>query len=87
MPCAWRRKSCTWGLTGGIFSCAWAANAPTTQAQEQSWDYLKRRLREMGLADADGGVLRTKADCLRVCVDGPIAVVYPEGTWLSGLLG
>lgn len=28
-----------------------------------------------------GGVLRTKADCLRICVGGPIAVVYPEGTW------
>ncbi len=35
----------------------------------------------MGLADADGGVLRTKSGCLRICVDGPIAVVYPEGTW------
>jgi (2Fe-2S) ferredoxin len=63
-----------------IFLCTGGKCAPT-QAQEESWDYLKRRLRELGLADADGGVLRTKADCLRVCVAGPVAVVYPEGTW------
>jgi (2Fe-2S) ferredoxin len=48
---------------------------------DESWDYLKHRLRELGLADADKGVMRTKADCLRICVAGPIAVVYPEGTW------
>jgi len=46
----------------------------------ESWEFLKRRLRELGLSEA-GGVLRTKANCLRVCTDGPIAVVYPEGTW------
>ncbi len=45
-----------------------------------AWQFLKGRLRELGLSEA-GGVLRTKADCLRICVDGPIAVVYPEGTW------
>jgi (2Fe-2S) ferredoxin len=45
-----------------------------------SWDFLKRRLRELGLSET-GGVLRTKANCLRICIDGPIAVVYPEGTW------
>jgi len=49
--------------------------------QEQSWEFLKRRLRELGLVDAEGGVLRTKANCLRICAGGPIAVVYPEGTW------
>lgn len=45
-----------------------------------AWDYLKRRLKELGLAD-QGGVLRTRANCLRICMDGPIAVVYPEGVW------
>ena len=45
-----------------------------------AWDFLKRRLRELGLSE-QGGVLRTKANCLRVCEGGPIAVVYPEGTW------
>jgi len=45
-----------------------------------SWDYLKKRLDELGLAK-EGGIFRTKANCLRVCGEGPIAVVYPEGTW------
>ena len=63
-----------------IFLCM-GGKCATPQLQEQSWDYLKRRLRELGLVDAEGGVLRTKADCLRICVAGPIAVVYPEGTW------
>ena len=46
----------------------------------ESWDYLKRRLNELKLT-GDGGVYRTKANCLRICEGGPIAVVYPEGTW------
>jgi (2Fe-2S) ferredoxin len=46
----------------------------------EAWDYLKGRLRDLGLADG-GGVLRTKANCLRICDNGPIAVVYPEGAW------
>ena len=46
----------------------------------EAWAYLKRRLRELQLAE-HGGVLRTKANCLRICEGGPIAVVYPEGTW------
>ena len=46
-----------------------------------SWAYLKKRLRKLGLADVSGGVYRTQANCLRICRDGPVAVVYPEGTW------
>ena len=45
-----------------------------------SWEYLKRRLKELGLVGA-GGVYRTKANCLQICAGGPIAVVYPEGAW------
>src|SRR5262245_38294135 len=45
-----------------------------------AWEYLKRRLKELGLSDS-GGILRTKANCLRICEGGPIAVVYPEGAW------
>ena len=47
---------------------------------EEAWSFLKRRLKELGLA-GQGGVLRTKANCLRICEGGPIAVVYPEGAW------
>lgn len=50
------------------------------EASLESWAYLKARLRELGLSES-GGVLRTKADCLRICTDGPVAVVYPEGVW------
>jgi (2Fe-2S) ferredoxin len=45
-----------------------------------AWDYLKRRLKELKLSER-GGVLRTKANCLRICEGGPIAVVYPDGVW------
>lgn len=45
-----------------------------------AWDFLKRRLSELGLSN-QGGILRTKANCLRICEGGPIALVYPEGTW------
>lgn len=45
-----------------------------------SWDFLKKRLGELGLA-GPGGIMRTKADCLRVCMAGPLAVVYPDGVW------
>jgi len=45
-----------------------------------AWDYLKRRLAELGLSER-GGVLRSKVGCLRICTGGPIVVVYPEGAW------
>jgi (2Fe-2S) ferredoxin len=47
----------------------------------ESWDYLKHRLEELGISKGENCVYRTKANCLRVCEHGPIAVVYPEGTW------
>jgi len=50
----------------------------TKEAGLESWDYLKRRLAELGLLDR---VYRTRANCLRVCEGGPIALVYPEGVW------
>jgi (2Fe-2S) ferredoxin len=46
----------------------------------ESWRFLKKRLAELGLADR-GGVYRTKVNCLRICADGPIAIVYPDGVW------
>jgi (2Fe-2S) ferredoxin len=51
-----------------------------------AWEYLKRRLKELGLSE-QGGILRTKANCLRICEGGPIAVVYPEGAWYRGCDG
>jgi (2Fe-2S) ferredoxin len=54
----------------------------TREDSHASWEYLKRRLQELGLAEH--GVARTRANCLRVCRAGPTAVVYPEGTWYRG---
>lgn len=50
------------------------------EAGLESWNYLKKRLDELRLT-GEGGIYRTKANCLRICVRGPISVVYPEGTW------
>lgn len=66
-----------------IFLCADQTEpkcAPKAKGLE-SWDYLKRRLKELNLAGPRALVYRTKANCLRVCLQGPIAVVYPEGVW------
>ncbi|MBL8290296.1 MAG: (2Fe-2S) ferredoxin domain-containing protein [Bryobacterales bacterium] len=66
-----------------IFLCADQTN-PKCSGKEEStaaWEYLKKRLSELGLLKADPCVFRTKANCLRVCEQGPIAVVYPEGVW------
>ena len=49
----------------------------------ESWEYLKQRLNELGLAQS-GTVYRTKANCFRICQQGPVAVVYPEGVWYRG---
>ncbi|MBX5459522.1 MAG: (2Fe-2S) ferredoxin domain-containing protein [Steroidobacteraceae bacterium] len=63
-----------------IFLCTHGDCAPAAEALD-SWKFLKLRLKQLGLADAERGVLRTKADCLRICTAGPIAVVYPDGVW------
>ncbi len=63
-----------------IFLCV-GGRCARPETQEESWEFLKWRLQELGLADVEGGVLRTRADCLRICTGGPVAVVYPEGTW------
>jgi (2Fe-2S) ferredoxin len=48
---------------------------------EKTWNYLKSRMKALNIAGPDGPCYRTRAACLRMCIDGPIAVVYPEGTW------
>ena len=53
-----------------------------------SWDELKRLVRELGLEDParpEGIVLRTKADCLRICAEGPILLIWPEGVVYGGV--
>lgn len=82
-----RRLAATIGVdraTRHIFLCCDQTNPKCCEKDRgiRAWNYLKRRLKERGLA-GQGGVLRTKANCLRVCEGGPIAVVYPEGTWYA----
>jgi (2Fe-2S) ferredoxin len=66
-----------------IFLCADQTEAKCAPKQQglESWDFLKKRLKELNLVGPNPLVYRTKANCLRVCTRGPIAVVYPEGTW------
>jgi len=65
-----------------IFLCCDQAKPKCCERERSiiAWDYLKARLLQLGLAD-QGGVARTKANCLRICTGGPVAVVYPEGVW------
>lgn len=74
--------------TGGrykrhIFLCADQSEDKCAPREEtlRAWAYLKKRLAELGLATGEGCTYRSKVNCLRVCQEGPIAVVYPEGTW------
>lgn len=64
-----------------IFLCCDQTKPKCSTREEslESWHYLKRRLVELGLNK--NGVYRTKANCLQICQQGPIAVVYPEGAW------
>jgi (2Fe-2S) ferredoxin len=70
-----------------IFICADQTNPKCCDKADSivAWDYLKQRLKQLGLdqptVDRPSCVFRTKANCLRVCQQGPILVVYPDGVW------
>jgi (2Fe-2S) ferredoxin len=70
-----------------IFMCADQTNPKCCDKAESivAWDYLKQRLKQLGLdqptIDRPSCIFRTKANCLRVCLQGPILVVYPDGVW------
>ena len=65
-----------------IFLCADPTKPKCCQREAgmESWEFLKARLKELNLS-TQGGVYRSKVNCLRVCKQGPIAVVYPDGVW------
>ena len=71
------------GLERQIFLCAVSEKQKCCSREDgkAAWNYLKKRLKELGLAGPGGKVQRTKADCLQVCAKGPIAVVWPENVW------
>ncbi len=66
-----------------IFLCAdqGKPKCSTREVSVESWELLKSRLKELGLMKGENCVFRTKANCLKICEQGPIAVVYPEGVW------
>jgi len=70
------------GYVRHMFLCV-GPDCCTPEQGQESWDYLKRRCKELGLVN--GPVYRSKVGCLRICRQGPTAVVYPEGTWYSGV--
>lgn len=69
-----------------VFLCVGESCCSAVAGQE-SWDALKKELKDRNLSLADGptACYRTKVGCLRVCTGGPILVVYPDGTWYGGM--
>lgn len=69
-----------------VFLCT-GETCCTAEAGQKAWEALKKELKDRNLSLSTGpnACYRTKAGCLRVCQDGPIAVVYPDGTWYSGM--
>lgn len=65
-----------------VFLCAESQKSACCAKEEgaAAWSYLKRRIKELGLG-GENGIYRSKADCLRICGAGPVAVVWPEGVW------
>ncbi len=65
-----------------IFLCAESEKSACCRPEvgTVAWKYLKSRLKELKL-DKQGGIYRTKANCLQICMAGPIAVVWPDNVW------
>jgi (2Fe-2S) ferredoxin len=92
---AWAERVGARPIARHVLLCAEAAKPKCAPLEvgRATWEHVKRRVKELGL-DAvkppEGGAvgpcaLRTQVNCLRVCADGPIAVVYPEGVWYRGV--
>lgn len=80
-----KRKAKALGLSEiqhHIFLCCDQTNPKCCNREQglESWEYLKSRIHQLA-AEGKVGIYRTKANCLRVCMQGPIAVIYPDGIW------
>ncbi len=69
-----------------LLLCATPTKPACCEANEglKSWQALKRILHELKLEDPqrpEGIVLRSKIDCLRICKQGPILLIWPDGIW------
>ena len=72
------------GYTRHVFLCT-GPSCCSPEVGMAAWDVLKREIKERGLGGGPAACYRTKVGCLRVCCQGPILVVYPEGTWYHGM--
>ena len=78
------------GVSHHLLLCATASKAkccdPAVGAE--SWNKLKELVKQLGLDNpgrAEGVVLRSKADCLRICEQGPVLLIWPDGCWYGGV--
>ena len=67
-------------LTRHLFVCL-GPDCADKDDGEETWGYVKKRMKELNIAGESGPCYRTKVGCLRICSKGPIALVYPEGAW------
>lgn len=63
-----------------MFVCT-GPDCTTEEQGEITWKYVKQRMKELNIAGPDGPAYRTRCKCFRICIGGPISVVYPEGAW------
>lgn len=80
-----RKKAKKLGIPGAsrhIFLCCDTdrAKCASSKKMTRSWNFLKRRLKQLEVPGG-GKVLHHRCECVRICDDGPLAVVYPDGVW------
>ena len=63
-----------------MFVCT-GPDCTTPEQGEETWTYVKQRMKDLNITGPDGPAYRTRCKCLRICTGGPISVVYPEGAW------
>ena len=71
-------------LTRHLFICL-GPDCVAPETGEKTWEYVRKRMKQLNIAGPDGPCYRTKCQCLRICTAGPIAVVYPEGAWYQNV--
>jgi (2Fe-2S) ferredoxin len=71
-------------LARHLFVCL-GPDCVAPETGEKTWEYVKKRMKQLNIAGPDGPCFRTKCQCLRICTAGPIAVVYPEGAWYQNV--
>jgi (2Fe-2S) ferredoxin len=67
-----------------VFLCT-GPSCCTSEEGMRSWEALKKEIKDRNLGSGESACYRTKVGCLRICCQGPTMVVYPEGTWYSGM--